>query len=122
MGVSTALAVIDASKKALDIANELKNVELKSAILELKEEILALKGENLALKELLQKQADLEMVFEKNSYWNIKSDGTKEGPYCSVCWDKNKSVIRLTTNPVNTDFYKCGNCNNEYCVHNIEQY
>ena len=40
-------------KKVIDIANELKNVELKEAILNLKEDILELKEENMDLKENL---------------------------------------------------------------------
>ncbi len=121
-GVNTALALIDASKKALDIANELKNVELKEAILNLKEELVELREENLLFMQKLSMQSKFNMTYEKNSYWNIKDDGTNEGPYCSVCWDKEQIAIRLTNNVVNRDFYKCGNCNNDYCVHNIEKY
>ena len=121
-GVNTAIALIDASKKALEIANELKNVELKEAILNLKEELVELREENLLFIQKLSQQAQLEMVYENNSYWNLKEDGTKEGPYCSVCWDKEQIAIRLTNNVVNRDFYKCGNCNNDCCVHNIETY
>lgn len=121
-GVNTAIALIDASKKALDIANELKNVELKEAILDLKEELVELREENLLFMQKLSLQTNFNMIYEKNSYWNLKEDGTKEGPYCSVCWDKDKVAIRLTQSPVNRDFYKCGNCDNDCCVHNIEKY
>lgn len=70
----------------------------------------------------MSKQTNYKMVYKNNSYWNMKEDNIKDGPYCSVCWDKEKIPIRLTQCPVNKDFYNCGNCNNEYCVHNIEQY
>lgn len=121
-GINTALALMDASKKALDIANELKNVELKEAILNLKEELVELREENLLFMQKLSLQANFNMIYEKNSYWNIKENETKEGPYCSVCWDKDKIAIRLTQSAASRDFYKCGNCDNEYCVHNLEQY
>ncbi len=75
----------ETAQTALDIANELKNVELKSAVLDLKEEILELREENLSLKEKLSTQTKYNMVFDDNVYWDEKEDGTKEGPYCSAC-------------------------------------
>ncbi len=121
-GIETAKALMETGKKALDIANELKNVELKESILDLREQLLLLREENTSLKQQLSEKQQYDMVFEKNSYWNIKEDGTKEGPYCSACWDKNKLAIRLTNSPANRDFYTCGNCKNEYCVDNISKY
>ena len=86
---------IKASKIALDIADKLKNVELKSAILDLKEEILALREENLALKQELSEKQKYNMQFINDKYWNIKEDGTKEGPFCVTCWDYDKTASRL---------------------------
>lgn len=133
MGVTTAVSMakiaidaskiaLDSSKKALDIANQLKNVELKEAILDLKEELIRLREENILLKEKFMKQKLYDMSYDKNCYWNVKEDKTKEGPYCSVCWDRNKLPIRLTQSAVNRVFYTCGNCKNEYCIENIELY
>ncbi len=92
----------DTAKKALDIANELKHVELKEVILELKkqmmelgEENFAFRKENLALKEQLKEKQEHNMVFDKDKYWNILSDETKDGPYCSACWDADNKAIRM---------------------------
>lgn len=95
---------IDASKIALEIANNLKNVELKSAILDLKEEILALREENLLLKQELSEKQKYNMQFIDNKYWNVKEDGTKDGPFCVTCWDYNKTASRLI------DGMYCGIC------------
>lgn len=95
---------IDASKIALEIANNLKNVELKSAILDLKEEILALREENMALKQQLAEKQKYNMQFIDNQYWNVKEDGTKDGPFCVTCWDYNKTASRLING------YYCGIC------------
>lgn len=113
--------ITDTAKTALDIANELKNIELKEAILDLKEKLIELREENIELKEQLKEKQEYNMVFEDNAYWNVKENGKYEGPYCSVCWDCKKIPIRLSQN-TNTDFYKCGQCKNEVCVHNIHQY
>lgn len=95
--VSVAKVAVDASKKALDIANQLKNVELKEAILDLKEELIRLREENISLKENLSKQEKYNMHFKENFdyYVNIKEDGTEEGSYCTVCWDTDRKAVRL---------------------------
>ncbi len=96
--------ITNTAKTALDIANELKNIELKEAILDLKEKMIELREENIALKEQLQEKQTYNMLFEKNAYWNLKEDGTKEGPFCVTCWDYNKIASRLI------DGYWCGIC------------
>ena len=110
--------ITDSVKKALEIANELKNIELKEAILELKEKILALREENGILKEELSKKEKYNMEYQDNCYWNIRNDGTKDGPYCSVCWDKEHKAIRLSKT-LNETLYACGNCNNQFFTRNV---
>lgn len=93
--VDVVKTAFSAGKKALEIANELNNVELKSAILDLKEEILALREENLLLRQELSEKQKYNMQFMDNKYWNVKEDGTKDGPFCVTCWDYNKTASRL---------------------------
>lgn len=87
--------ITDTVKKALTIANKLKNVELKEVILDLREQMIELREENLTLKEQLKEKQQYNMVFDKDKYWNILSDGTKDGPYCSACWDGNGKAVRM---------------------------
>lgn len=87
--------ITDSAKKALEIANELKNIELKEAILELKEKIIELREENITLKEQLQEKQKYNMQFIDNYYWNIKKDGSKVGPYCPACWDGDRKPVRM---------------------------
>ncbi len=96
--------ITDTAKTALDIANELKNIELKEAILDLKEKMIELREENISLKEQLSEKQKYNMIFENNQYWNLKEDGSKEGPYCVTCWDYDKTASRLI------DGYYCGIC------------
>lgn len=96
--------ITDSAKKALEIANELKNIELKEAILDLKEKLITLREENISLKEQLKEKNQYNMVFENNKYWNYKDNGTKDGPFCVTCWDYNKTVSRLI------DEKYCGIC------------
>ena len=87
--------ITDTAKTALDIANELKNVELKEAILNLKEQIIELREENISLREKLNEKQNYNMVFDNDKYWNILPDGTKDGPYCLACWDYSGKAVHL---------------------------
>lgn len=87
--------ITDSAKKALEIANELKNIELKEAILELKEKIIELREENITLKEQLKEKQKYNMQFIDNYYWDIKEDGSKVGPYCPACWDGDRKPVRM---------------------------
>lgn len=98
--------ILNSAKVALKIADSLKNQDLKEAILGLKEEILNLQEENISLKEHLSKRQNFNMVFENNRYFNVKEDNTKEGPYCSNCWDSDKMAIRLQR----VDYHLEGKC------------
>lgn len=113
--------VMSLGKTALDIANELKNTELKESILELREEILTLREENLELKSKLNKKENYNMIIGDNCYWNLKDDGTKEGPYCTVCWDKERVAIRLTQDVELKHYHKCGSCKHEVYIKNYKK-
>ena len=91
--------ILNSAKVALKIADSLKNQDLK-------EEILNLREENISLKEQLSKRQNFNMVFENNRYFNVKEDNTKEGPYCSNCWDSDKMAIRLQR----VDYHLEGKC------------
>ena len=92
MNIKTALDNIKAIKEIADIT---QNIELKSLIVDLKSEILELKEENQNLKEELSKIQDIDLIFENCVYWKINQDGVKDGPFCPVCWDKDKKLVRL---------------------------
>jgi hypothetical protein len=57
----------------------------------------------LELAELRKKLADQETIrsieqsldFAEETYWKRKSDQTLDGPYCPLCWDDAKKLIRL---------------------------
>ena len=52
------------------------------------------------------------MVFERPVYWNKIDSEQKDGPYCSACWDKHNSAIRLMTG--NNGVYYCPICKTYY--------
>jgi len=92
MDIKTALENIKAIK---EIADSMQNIELQSHIVDLKEQILELRDENFDLKEQLRQRTEHNMIFENHVYWDLKEDGTKDGPYCPACWDDNGKAVRL---------------------------
>jgi predicted nucleotide-binding protein len=53
-----------------------------------------------------------EMVFEESVYWK-RMNGSREGPYCPVCYDDKQKVVHL--NPgASRGTYGCGVCQNSF--------
>lgn len=120
IGISDVMTVLD---KALAIATKLKNAELNAVIIELQskvmsiqQEIIKLNAENEGLKQQLQEKEQYNMVFEDNAYWNLKPDGSKEGPFCAVCWERDRKTIRFKKvllgcySPTRDDTYYADSC------------
>ena len=118
MDIKTTLDNIKAIK---EIADSTQNIELKSLIVDLKEEILNLRQENLDLKQQLSQKVEHNMVFENKVYWDLKKDGTKDGPFCPVCWDSEGKAVRLgplqVTGP--NSVHQCYVCKNTIVVKNL---
>ena len=72
--------------------------------------IIELDTKNKDLKEKLKIKR--EIFFENNAYWLKKEGGSKEGPFCSGCWDKNKEVIRMIQLREGMDMWVCPVCKN----------
>lgn len=109
------MSIIDDVKSVAKLIQQIDNVELYRKILDLQGEVMGLVQENselrkemAALKEHLRVTESLK--FERNVYWNEKPDGTKEGPFCSKCWDKEKLLVRMTTMG-NPQYHRCPACN-----------
>ena len=111
--ISVAKSALETVKKAIEIAENVKNVELRSLILDLKQNILDLKEQNISLQEEVSRFKNIELnekslFFENNVYWKLVGE-EKQGPFCPKCWGTDKTV-----NPLGFDkqFYnwKCSVC------------
>lgn len=60
---------------------------------DIKDALLESENEKKELKAKLTLQAKLQ--FEMPYYWTIEEDGKKDGPFCQLCYDKEKKLIRL---------------------------
>jgi ribosomal protein L37AE/L43A len=124
--ISTALAGI---KTASDIAKAIKDAEIsveqaevklkiadlisalsdaKMSIAEVRELLQEKEGEIKELNSKLETQQKLQYVAPY--YWLIE-DEKRDGPYCQLCYDKEKSLIRLQE--TRTGLWACNCCNSK---------
>lgn len=89
--------IADVLKKAGKINEFNQILELQEQLLSMQDRIAKLKQEkeevekkNKKLKEKLNLKEDMEK--KNNAYWK-KSDGG--GPFCSMCWEKDKKPISM---------------------------
>ncbi len=82
-------------KKGLTLQAQEKIMELRVGALELQEQNLKLRERVKQLEGELTLARDL--VFEPDTglYWLRKPDGSRDGPFCAVCHDQDKKVVRL---------------------------
>jgi hypothetical protein len=116
--IASITAVLDAIKKARDVAKRFKDADVQEILLEaqeralsLKEELLSLRAENLSLKEQLA--AQVEVTFDGGAYWSDK-DNSREGPFCSRCYDVDKRLVRLR--PTHDFWHHCPACDKPFEV------
>jgi hypothetical protein len=124
------MSIIDTAKDVYDLVKKGTTIDLQERVMQLREEALALQQENNALK---VKVSELEKALDiqTNLQWDGKAylrtpDQGKEGPYCQVCYDSRKQLIRLQrqTSTIDYDesgrptgfyhYYSCLSCKNQY--------
>ena len=86
-------------KDILELIKKGSTIEAQEMIMDLREEHLRLREEVVGLREAnrqLREQALLSgaMRFEAPHYW-LERDGQRDGPFCPLCWDRDKRQIRL---------------------------
>jgi cell division protein FtsB len=128
-GILLVTRASDLLKKAKELSDKTQNLEIKEIIVELrstlvdtkdllvetKSEVVSLKEENdnlkAKIKVLEQSATNLDKPILRDELYYAQ-DG--DGPFCTVCYDKNKEFIRVTTltGPFTTfGNYRCQNCN-----------
>jgi len=84
-------------------------LETQEKLLKMQDQMELVEEENKRLKGALRNKEAL--VFRNGAYWK-KENG--DGPYCSLCLEKDKKLIRLTyTNPSRS---RCPACDNSFPV------
>lgn len=112
--------VIDGIKAVRDVAKRIENAELqnqiadligntadlKMEIAELKVEIIKLREENTSLKRKTDLRSKLRV--ENGAYYlNEKIDGYNQGPFCTLCHEKDSLLINVHHTSAG---WHCPNC------------
>lgn len=87
-------------KEVAEVVQKADNIDLYRKILDIQKESLDLLDENRQLKDevyKLRKKLDIEnnVVYLQDAYY-VNKHGDFDGPYCRVCWDKEKKLIRMS--------------------------
>lgn len=85
--------IMDLVKKGLTLEVQEKVVQLRESALELQAENLTLKARIRELEEAFQLKASV--VWEKPYYFRQLDNGSKDGPFCPCCYDKDQKLTRL---------------------------
>jgi hypothetical protein len=109
-------------KEVVELVKKGATIEAQERIMELREEAVRLKEENIKLKKRIadlnfQLEIKKNLEYEHQVYWIKKGNGTRDGPYCPLCYDKDRMLIRLiliTHVAYEDPHYSCGYCNSYY--------
>lgn len=108
---------IELIPKLVEVMKKVGNVEALENLMQLREELVELREKNIVLAE---ENSDLraklgtsnKLSFERPFYWHVNDD-VKEGPYCQLCYDKERLSIRLQET-FEQGLWRCESCNKVY--------
>jgi len=127
------MQLLDTMRKIYDLATKGATIELQKTILDLKREVLAVANENVQLREELLRLTNAgadsgEVKWEGDAYWTVQEDGSKDGPFCQVCYDSSRKLCRLYYGSESdpdyaglTHYYlECRVCSGVFENHNVD--
>ena len=111
------MGVYEVLKDAVTLAQKADNVDLLRKLLDAQKELLDLQAENQKLRTENAKLRDDEDIGKQlehlgDAYWDTRN-GQRVGPYCTVCWDVDRRLVRLTESATRGT-YSCGYCPTRY--------
>lgn len=112
------MSVFDVLKLAAKALKESGKIELRNQIVDVQEKLLEMQekirvqdNEIRELKEKLKIKGDV--FFENNACWIKKKDSSKDGPFCSGCWDNEDKKQLIHLHQVQERIWRCPLCNVE---------
>ena len=118
------LGLIDSAKDAAKLVQQIGNIELYEKLVsvqtdamamteenwKLKEEVRSLKDDLRSLKQQIEVQGSLE--YTTDGYYQTTDEGERDGPFCSVCWDIDRKLVRQAVGGIQVHYYFCMYCGN----------
>lgn len=109
------MGFLDNIKDVVSVVQKADNIDLYKKLLDLQKDAMDLEQENYKLKQKIKELEETKHIGESLQYkghnYYIEKNGTLDGPYCSVCWDKDKKLIRMhISNGMGYDKATCHVC------------
>ena len=117
-GFASAMTAIEIAKnvktaidKVADAETKIQMADLISTLADVKMELAERAGYIAELEQLLVIKEQMEYV--EPNYWQMKKDGSKDGPFCQKCYDSDQKTIRLQVLDPNQQ-WNCLACSSSY--------
>lgn len=110
------MELFEAFKNIVAFAQKSDNIDLVKQISELQQKMMEMQDENIKLKKELDKikevkSKNIEYNKDRTAVYEIVGDGSKEGPYCTKCWEVNRQLVSLHSYERTGGVYSvCPNC------------
>lgn len=118
------MTIYEDLKEVISFLQKSDNIGMVSKVYDLQSRMSDLQEENKESKSKIEKllnslKIQESLIFENELYWiPIDGEGEKrKGPYCPICWDKEKLVINLVSDRgifgrimLKRSVFMCHNC------------
>ena len=103
------MSTIDDLSKVAKVLREADKIEQYQLILSTQEQLIDMQkhiGELETKVKDLTEQLNIthELTYKNDAYWR-ENEGSKEGPFCTRCWDVDRKLVRMAD--TKTGFYLC---------------
>jgi hypothetical protein len=110
------MSILDNAKGIAEAVHQINNLELYQRVLALHSDIIGVVEENIKLRadiiDLKKKsviKGKLRAVGQSEVvYYLHEADGTKDGPFCTTCWDVDGKLVRVRD--YGDHSYSCSYC------------
>ena len=104
------MSIISEFKEIANFLQKSGNIGLYKKLIAIQQKNLEIMDENNNLREELAKLKEAlrikgSLVVKNDAYWLEKDKETKDGPFCTKCYDDEKKLIHLLSSPDRT--YSC---------------
>jgi len=100
------MGVIETASDLAKLAQKLGNIEVYERVISLQSQVMELIGANMSLREEMQPlkeelrklndrtEITKSLKHQNNNYYTVVA-GKEDGPFCTVCWDVDKRLVRM---------------------------
>ncbi|QIB67805.1 hypothetical protein Ami103574_00050 [Aminipila butyrica] len=108
----------DTIKDAVSVMQKADNIDVTKQLLEAQKEMMDIQQENFELKRtidelntIIEKSKKIKYSEGRGAVYTIEEDGSKQGPYCTCCWEADGKTISLHRR--STSYMNCPCCKAE---------